>query len=141
MEGAEGNIWNRSTQDAQNIGIATVYQEINLCPNLSVAENLFVGRQPRTRIHTVDWKTMDQRAQKIMKTAAVGGPYGMALLASYAADRCAGETLEDFLQNRVFRDVVVHTTQPAAEDVAAFSAYLRRFKAGLVVEKAAAVLK
>ncbi|MET0017101.1 ATP-binding cassette domain-containing protein [Oscillibacter sp.] len=66
MEGAEGNIWNRSTQDAQNIGIATVYQEINLCPNLSVAENLFVGRQPRTRIHTVDWKTMDQRAQKIM---------------------------------------------------------------------------
>ncbi len=76
-----------------------------------------------------------------METAAVGGPYGMALLASYSADRSTGETLEDFLQNRVFRDAQVHTTQPKAEDVAAFSAYLSRFKAGLAVEKAAAVLK
>lgn len=76
-----------------------------------------------------------------MKTAAVGGPYGMALLASYAARRPAGETLEDFLQKRVFCGAEVHTTQPAAEDVAAFSAYLRRFKAGLAVEKAATVLK
>ncbi|MPM48545.1 hypothetical protein SDC9_95270 [bioreactor metagenome] len=65
----------------------------------------------------------------------------MALLASYSADRSTGETLEDFLQNRVFRDAQVHTTQPKAEDVAAFSAYLSRFKAGLAVEKAAAVLK
>ena len=76
-----------------------------------------------------------------MKTAAVGGPYGMALLASYAADRCTGETLENFLQNRVFHDAVVHTTQPVSEDVVAFSAYLCRFKEGLAVEKAAAVLK
>jgi sugar (pentulose or hexulose) kinase len=75
-----------------------------------------------------------------MKTAAVGGPYGMALLAAYAADRCAGETLEDYLQNRVFRDAEVHTTQPEADDVAAFSAYLRRFKAYLAVEKAAAAV-
>jgi len=41
----------------------------------------------------------------------------------------------------VFCDAVVHTTQPVAEDVAAFGAYLRRFKEGLAVEKAAAVLK
>ncbi|BAK98389.1 putative L-ribulokinase [Oscillibacter valericigenes Sjm18-20] len=75
-----------------------------------------------------------------MKTAAVGGPYGMALLASYAADRCTGERLEDYLQNRVFRDAEVHTTQPEADDVAAFNAYLRRFKACLAVEKAAAAV-
>src|SRR5512142_1602585 len=31
---------------AQKLGISTVYQEINLCPNLSVAENMFIGRQP-----------------------------------------------------------------------------------------------
>lgn len=66
MEGVEGNLWNHSTQEAQSIGIATVYQEVNLCPNLSIAENLFIGREPRTRIHTVDWKTMNRRAQKIM---------------------------------------------------------------------------
>ena len=35
---------NRSPQDAQNNGISTVYQEVNLCPNLTVAENLFIGR-------------------------------------------------------------------------------------------------
>lgn len=76
-----------------------------------------------------------------MKTAAVGGPYGMALLAAYAADHCTDETLEDYLQNRVFRDAEVQTTQPEADDVAAFSEYLRRFKAYLAVEKAAACLK
>ena len=66
MEGVEGNIFNHSTQDAQRIGIATVYQEINLCPNLSVAENLFIGREPRTRLGTIDWKVMNQKARKIM---------------------------------------------------------------------------
>src|SRR5471032_1003498 len=35
-----------STLDAQNLGISTVYQEVNLCPNLSVAENIFIGRYP-----------------------------------------------------------------------------------------------
>lgn len=66
MEGIEGNIFNHSTLDAQKIGIATVYQEVNLCPNLSVAENLFIGREPKTRIGTVDWKTMNRKAKKIM---------------------------------------------------------------------------
>jgi monosaccharide-transporting ATPase len=37
----------RSTQEAQALGISTVYQEVNLCPNLSVAENIFIGRYPR----------------------------------------------------------------------------------------------
>ena len=45
----EGNrtIVNNSPQDAQKNGISTVYQEVNLCPNLTVAENLFIGREPR----------------------------------------------------------------------------------------------
>ena len=34
----------RSPQDAQKLGISTVYQEITLCPNLSVAENMYIGR-------------------------------------------------------------------------------------------------
>ena len=36
-----------SPLDAQRLGISTVYQEVNLCPNLSVAENIFAGRYPR----------------------------------------------------------------------------------------------
>ena len=66
MEGVPGNIYNHSTMDAQKIGIATVYQEVNLCPNLSVAENLFIGREPKTKLGTVDWKTMNRKAKKIM---------------------------------------------------------------------------
>src|SRR5450830_839638 len=37
----------RRTEDAQQLGIRTVYQEVNLCPNLSVAENICAGRFPR----------------------------------------------------------------------------------------------
>src|SRR6187200_2403264 len=39
---------------AQQAGISTVYQEVNLCPNLSVAENIFIGREPR-RFGRIQW--------------------------------------------------------------------------------------
>ena len=44
LDGFEGPITNRDTMDAQSKGISTVYQEVNLCPNLSVAENIYIGR-------------------------------------------------------------------------------------------------
>jgi simple sugar transport system ATP-binding protein len=47
----------RSTRHAQELGISTVYQEVNLCPNLSVAENIFIGRYPR-RLGMIDWRRM-----------------------------------------------------------------------------------
>ena len=43
-----------------------MYQEVNLCPNLSVAENLFIGREPKTKLGTIDWKTMVKKSEKIM---------------------------------------------------------------------------
>ncbi len=46
---------------AQQAGISTVYQEVNLCPNLSVAENIFIGRQPRRR-GLVHWAELRRRA-------------------------------------------------------------------------------
>jgi simple sugar transport system ATP-binding protein len=55
----------RSTQDAQNLGISTVYQEVNLCPNLSVAENIFIGRYPR-RFGMVDWRSMRTQAAALL---------------------------------------------------------------------------
>jgi len=55
----------RSTQDAQNLGISTVYQEVNLCPNLSVAENIFIGRYPR-RFGMVDWRAMRTQATELL---------------------------------------------------------------------------
>lgn len=53
----------RSPQDAQNMGIGTVFQEIALCPNLTVAENMFIGR---SRDAFVNWKQMNQRAAEML---------------------------------------------------------------------------
>ena len=58
-------IINRSPQEAQRNGISTVYQEVNLCPNLSVAENLFIGREPMKR-GRIDWKTINERSKEIL---------------------------------------------------------------------------
>lgn len=50
-----------SPQEAQAAGISTVYQEVNLIPGLSVAENIFLGRQPR-RWGRINWKAINRRA-------------------------------------------------------------------------------
>jgi galactofuranose transport system ATP-binding protein len=55
----------RDTLDAQNHGIGTVYQEVNLLPNLSVAENLFLGRQP-TRFGMISGREMNRRARETL---------------------------------------------------------------------------
>jgi len=55
----------RSPQDAQNLGISTVYQEITLCPNLSVAENMYIGRGKGL---CQNWKKMNEDADKILKS-------------------------------------------------------------------------
>jgi simple sugar transport system ATP-binding protein len=49
---------------AQALGISTVYQEVNLCPNLTVAENIFAGRYPRTRFGTIDWRAVKRGARE-----------------------------------------------------------------------------
>lgn len=59
------SIVNTSPQQAQENGISTVYQEITLCPNLSVAENLYIGREPR-RGGFIDWKTMNRQAADLL---------------------------------------------------------------------------
>lgn len=65
LDGIDGPIRNRSTLDAQQKGISTVYQEVNLCPNLSVAENLYIGREPLTPLHIIDRKAMVKGAKRI----------------------------------------------------------------------------
>lgn len=60
------------TADAQKMGIGTVYQEVNLLPNISVAANLFIGREP-LRWGMIDHRTMNQQAEKLLTG------YGLAL--------------------------------------------------------------
>ncbi len=56
----------RSPHHAQQLGISTVYQEVNLCANLSVAENIFLGRAPM-KFGRIDWKQINQRAQQALE--------------------------------------------------------------------------
>jgi monosaccharide-transporting ATPase len=58
----------RSTLEAQDLGISTVYQEVNLCPNLSVAENIFIGRYPRKwgGVGPIDWASMAAQAEQLL---------------------------------------------------------------------------
>ncbi len=55
----------KSPYHAQSLGISTVYQEVNLCPHLSVAENIFIGRQPRKNGH-INWKEINRRAEEAL---------------------------------------------------------------------------
>lgn len=64
MEGKE--IYPKTTQEAQNLGIATVYQEVNLCPNLSVAENIYIGREPKNRVGGINWKKINSDAKQLL---------------------------------------------------------------------------
>ena len=54
----------KSPQEAQSLGISTVYQEITLCPNLTVAENMFIGRG---KYHFVNWRDQEKKANEILK--------------------------------------------------------------------------
>ena len=72
-----------------------------------------------------------------METAGEGGPYGMALLAAYMRQKSEGESLEDYLKNRVFAGAAGTTVQPEAALAEGFNTYIRRYKALLEVERAA----
>ncbi|MCD7895167.1 MAG: sugar ABC transporter ATP-binding protein [Planctomycetaceae bacterium] len=65
------HLTNYSPQRAREMGIATIYQETSLFPDLTVAENLFAGEQPRTALGMVDWKTMRKRAREIFDQLGV----------------------------------------------------------------------
>ncbi|MFI8906636.1 sugar ABC transporter ATP-binding protein [Streptomyces albidoflavus] len=67
-EGGEVRI--QSAQDAERLGIATIYQEFNLVPDLTVAENIFLGRQPR-RFGLIDRKKMEADAEELLARVGV----------------------------------------------------------------------
>ena len=66
LEGKETHIG--STLDAQRLGISTVYQELNMIPHLSVAENIYLGRFPRKKTGLIDWKKMYEDAQDLLNS-------------------------------------------------------------------------
>ena len=73
----------------------------------------------------------------VMETAGEGGAWGIALLASYMVNKADGETLDQFLADKVFGGSAGSEMQPNPADVAGFDAFIERYKEGLPIERAA----
>lgn len=61
----------RNTREAQNMGIAIIHQELNLLSNLSIGENIFLGREPVNSLGKIQWNQLFQAAKKIMNRLGI----------------------------------------------------------------------
>ncbi|GAE92265.1 ribulokinase [Gracilibacillus boraciitolerans JCM 21714] len=73
----------------------------------------------------------------LMETAGEGGAWGIALLASYMINKDGSESLEEYLNNKVFADQEVKTVSPDPKDVEGFEQFMDRYKQGLAIERTA----
>lgn len=73
----------------------------------------------------------------VMKTAGEGGPWGMAILALYMLNKEENETLEDYLDNKIFASAQSSTVEPDEADVKGFEEYMKRYNGSLDAERAA----
>ncbi len=73
----------------------------------------------------------------VMETASEGGAWGIALLASYLLNKSVGESLEDYLSAKVFAGKEGLTVSPDQNDLDSFTLFMRRYKNGLTIERAA----
>jgi sugar (pentulose or hexulose) kinase len=73
----------------------------------------------------------------VMETAAEGGAWGIALLASYMIHKTINEPLEAYLSDKVFAGEKGSMIAPDQRDVDGFTAFMERYKKGLVIEKTA----
>ena len=73
----------------------------------------------------------------VMETAGEGGAWGIALLAAYMAQKEDGETLDTYLDEKVFAGEKGSTLAPTQQDLDGFAAFMVRYKSGLAIEQAA----
>lgn len=73
----------------------------------------------------------------VMETAGEGGAWGIALLASYMINKEEGQSLDDYLNEKVFAGNEGSCVEPDLKDVEGFEAFIERYKAGLPIERAA----
>ena len=72
-----------------------------------------------------------------METAGEGGAWGMAVLASYMIQKKDGESLSDYLENKVFNSMEKETIAPEKADIDGFDAFIEKYKKAIEVERAA----
>ena len=107
----------------EHVGIDCVYGHGGLFKTEGVAQNLLAAA-----IHA---------PVTVMETAGEGGAWGIALLAEYMVKHEQGETLEDYLQTKVFSGMKQTTVSPDPEDERGFDEYFSRFVACLPVQQSA----
>ncbi|NRT91213.1 xylulokinase [Clostridium beijerinckii] len=73
----------------------------------------------------------------VMETAAEGGAWGIAVLASYMINKDANETLDDYLTNKVFAGQIGTKIDPDSKDVEGFNEFIKRYTSGLAIERTA----
>ena len=73
----------------------------------------------------------------VMETAGEGGAWGIALLADYLVRKDEGESLTDYLNNKVFGDTEGTVMDLVAEDVDGYEKFMETYKKGLAIERAA----
>lgn len=76
-----------------------------------------------------------------METAGEGGAWGIALLASYLVNKGDGESLADYLDNKVFAGNTGVEIAPTKDDVEGFNKYIKEYEACLTIEKEAVKAK
>jgi len=113
---------------AQQAGVSTVYQEVNLCTNLSVAENIFIGREPR-RFGRIQWGQMRRRAGELLArldldldVSAPLNTYSLAIQQMVAIARAVDVSARVLILDEP-------TSSLDASEVAQLFAVMRRLKA------------
>lgn len=109
----------------ENVAIDCVYGHGGLFKTEGVAQNYLAAA-----IHA---------PVTVMETASEGGAWGIALLADYMVNKRQGESLEDYLENRVFADMKKKTVSPDPEDEKGFDQYMKHFVDCIPAQKAAVV--
>ncbi|HMO85855.1 MAG TPA: sugar ABC transporter ATP-binding protein [Lacipirellulaceae bacterium] len=64
----------RNPRDAQRAGVAMIHQELNLLPELSVAENIYLGREPRTRLGLIDFAALHRNTKRLLEQLELDVP-------------------------------------------------------------------
>ena len=108
----------------EHVGIDQVFGHGGLFKTEGVAQNLLAAA-----IHA---------PVTVMQTAGEGGAWGIALLASYLVQKNKGETLEEYLENRVFGHMTQKTVAPDSQDESGFDDYMKHFISCIPAQKAAA---
>lgn len=118
----------RSPGHAQDLGVSTVYQEVNLVPYLSVAENISLGRQPR-RFGRLDWRAINRRAEEALRPLELRidvtqplNSYSIAIQQMVAIARALDASAQLLILDEP-------TSSLDADEVARLFAILRRLKA------------